>query len=292
MITFLYGPDTYRLRQELNKIIKEKKADSTWLDFTRIDINDKGIDFSEEIKKSINNISMFDEKKLIVIENVFSLNKEDQEDLLEILENVKNIDIVLVHEKPDSRVKLFKFLKDKSKEFELLKGLQLRKWIKEYCKNIKDSVIDLLIEYIGSDLWRMSNEINKLLNYSKTITRKDIELLVNPGIDLNIFNMVDALGQKDKKRALSLFKKHLEKGENESYLLSMFIYQFRNLIKVKAGGKLDMHPFVVQKTQQQVKNFNMDELKKIYHKLLMIDFNTKTGKTDTKTALEMFVVGL
>ena len=132
MITFLYGPDTYRLRQELNKIIKEKKANSAWLDFTRIDINDKGIDFSVEIKKSINNISMFDKKKLIVIENVFSLNKEAQEDLLEILENVKNTDIVLVHEKPDSRVKLFKFLKDKSKEFELLKGSQLRKWIKEY----------------------------------------------------------------------------------------------------------------------------------------------------------------
>ncbi len=104
--------------------------------------------------------------------------------------------------------------------------------------------------------------------------------------------MVDALGSKDKKKAINLFKKHLEKGEDLHYLLSMFVYQFRNLIKVRSGGKLDLHPFVIKKTQYQARNFSVDELKKIYHELLMIDFNTKMGKRDIKTALELFVMGI
>ncbi|MFH2013444.1 MAG: DNA polymerase III subunit delta [Patescibacteria group bacterium] len=291
MITFLYGPDIYRSRQELRRLIQEKKSNSDWLDFIRIDINDKGIDFFEEISKSINSISMFDNNKLIVIENIFSFDKEAQEEFIEKLKDFDK-DLIVWDEKPDLRTKLFKFLEPNSKKFDLLKGSELRNWIKDYSKDIESSAIDLLIEYVGSDLWRMSNEIDKLLNYTKKIERKDVELLVKPEFDLNIFNMVDALGDKDKKKAISLFKKHLDKGEDPFYLLSMFVYQFRNLIKVRSGGKLDLHPFVIKKTQHQARNFGIDELKKIYHSLLIIDFDSKIGKTDIKTALEMFVVGL
>ncbi|MBU2564094.1 DNA polymerase III subunit delta [Patescibacteria group bacterium] len=291
MITFLYGLDIYRSRQELRRLIQEKKSNSDYLDFIRIDINDKGIDFFEEISKSINSISMFDNNKLIVIENIFSFDKEAQEEFIEKLKNFDK-DLIVWDEKPDLRTKLFKFLEPNSKKFDLLKGSELRNWIKDYSKDIESSAIDLLIEYVGSDLWRMSNEIDKLLNYTKKIEKKDVELLVKPEFDLNIFNMVDALGDKDKKKAISLFKKHLDKGEDPFYLLSMFIYQFRNLIKVRSGGKLDLHPFVIKKTQHQARNFDVDELKKIYHSLLIIDFDSKIGKTDIKTALEMFVVGL
>jgi DNA polymerase III delta subunit len=53
-----------------------------------------------------------------------------------------------------------------------------------------------------------------------------------------------------------------------------------------------MSPFVAQKTKQQVKSFNMEELKKIYRGLMTIDFEAKIGKTDAKTALELFMVSL
>ena len=210
----------------------------------------------------------------------------------------QNIIIVFWVEKPDKRLGLFKFLKSKAKvkEFSLLKGSQLKNWIKDYIKEQKGEIdnlaIDKLIEYVGKDLWRMSNEINKLLNYNRTIKNESIELLVKPEIDLNIFNMVDALGHKDKNKALKMFKQYLEKREDENYLLTMFIYQIRNLIKAKSGGKLDMHPFVIQKSRQQANNFEWDDLKKIYYQLLTIDFDTKTGRADSKTALELWLAQL
>ncbi len=311
MISFLYGQDIYRSRQEMRKIIKEYKkaclagrqANPDWLDFNRIDIADNQIEAFEQIRQSADTISMFNQKKLIIIENIFSGPQQVQDEVLEFLKKRdlgkdENIIIIFWAEEPDKRLGLFKFLKSKVKvkEFSLLKGSQLRNWIKDYIKEQKGEIdslaIDKLIEYIGSDLWRMSNEINKLLNYNKTIRNESIELLIKPEIDLNIFNMVDALGHKDKNKALKMFKQYLEKREDENYLLTMFIYQIRNLIKAKSGGKLDMHPFVIQKSREQANNFEWDDLKKIYHQLLTIDFDTKTGRADSKTALELWLAQL
>lgn len=312
MIIFLYGQDIYRSREELRRIVGEYKkarldsarqANPDWLDFNRIDCRDKEIEIFEQVRQMTDTISMFNEGKLIIIENIFLINQGAQEEILEFLKKRdlgkdKSITIIFWAEELDKRSKLFKFLKSKAKseEFEFLKGNQLKKWIKDYVSQqggrIEAQAIEKLIEYIGKDLWRMTNEINKLINYSKTIKAENIELLVKPEIDLNIFEMVDALGHKNKNKVLNLFKQYLEKGQDENYLLSMFVYQIRNLIKVKADGKLDIHPFVILKSKQQAKNFSWDDLKKIYHQLMTIDFEIKTGKTDSKTALEMFLVGL
>lgn len=304
MIIFLYGQDTYRSREELRKIIEEyKKANPDWLDFVRIDASKEEVDFFEQVHRSADTISMFNQGKLIIIENIFLANREVQDNILDFLkkrnfEKDKDITIVFWADEVNVKNNLFKFLKSKAKsqEFKYLKGNQLRNWIKNYINQekgeIENSALEKLIEYADSDLWRMNNEINKLLNYSRTIKKENVELLVKPEIDLNIFEIVDALGHKNKNKVLKLFKQYLEKREDEAYLLAMFIYQIRNLIKVSSGGKLDMHPFVIRKTRQQVRNFKWDDLKKIYYQLMTIDLDIKTGRTDPKIALEMFVVSL
>jgi DNA polymerase-3 subunit delta len=314
MLNFFYGQDTYRSREEIRKIIDEyKKANPDWLDFVRIDANNKEIEIFQEIRQSIDTVSMFNQKKLVIIENIFLANQETQKAILDFLkkkniEKDKDIMTIFCSEEISEKNELFRFLKSKAdcRKFELLKGHQLKNWVKNFVLGqkgkIENSAIEKLLEYVGSDLWRMSNEINKLLNYSRAIRVKDVELLIKPEIDLNIFEMVDALGYKNKNKVLKIFRQYLEKREDEGYLLAMFIYQIRNLIKVKsrfergspeaAGGKLDMHPFVIRKSRQQVRNFNWEELKKIYHQLLTIDFDIKTGRVDPKTGLELFVACL
>ena len=316
MLIFLYGQDTYRSREELKGIIKkQEKASLNWFNFVRIDTSDKETKVFEQIRQTTNTVSMFGSRKLIIIENIFLIDEELQGSVLEFLkqknlETNKDIIIVFWSEEVNKQSNLFKFLKTRveCQEFIFLKGYQLRSWIKDYIKEqkgkIENSAIEKLIEYVGSDLWRITNEINKLLNYDKLIKLENIELLVKPEIDLKIFNLIDAMGYKNKNKALKLFKQYLEKGENENYVLSMFIYQIRNLIKVKTyefrrelsanlhANKLGMHPYVFQKSRDQAKNFSFEELKKIYHRLLAIDLDIKTGKTDATTALELFLAKL
>jgi len=303
MIIFLYGQDVYRSREELRKIIQEhEKASLNWFNFVRIDAQDNEVEIFEQIRQTANTVSMFNEKKLVVVENIFLAPEEVQKNILEFLKNKdlekdKDIMIVFWAEKVEENNELFKFLKTKTKtqEFKELRSVQLRNWIKNYILEqggeIEPRAVDKLIEYIDSDLWRMTNEINKLLNYNKEIKPENIELLVKPEIDLNIFDMVDALGQKNKQRVLKLFNQQIEKGEDEFYLLSMFVSQIRNLLKIKSTplAKLDLHPFVIRKTLYQAKNFTFEELKKIYYQLMTIDLEAKTGKTDIMTALELFL---
>lgn len=95
---------------------------------------------------------------------------------------------------------------------------------------------------------------------------------------------------------------HLEDGEDPFYLLSMYFYQFRNLVKVKPlaeknmspqdiATRLKMHPFVARKSLEQARNFSWGKLKSLYKNLCQIDFEAKTGKTDIQLALDKFVAG-
>jgi DNA polymerase III delta subunit len=56
-------------------------------------------------------------------------------------------------------------------KFEPLEGDRLKNWVlKEFLKyNIKApaEVAEKIIEFIGNDLWRLSNEIRKLVSFKK-----------------------------------------------------------------------------------------------------------------------------
>ena len=314
MIYCLYGQDTYRSKEELRRIVEEyKKSNLDWMDFVRIDADDEEIEIFQVLRQTVDTVSMFSQNKLIIVENIFSSDADIQNEILEFLKKrdiEKNNSIVLAFwdegidaksgPASPSQGGLFEYLKSKAKceEFKLLGKAQLKSWIKNYIieqgGNIDIQAIDKLVEYIGSDLWRMENEINKLISFSPNICLKNIELLIRPEIDLNIFELGDAIGQKNKTKAIKLFNQQIDEGKNESYLLSMIASQIRNIIKVKTSpkSKSDLHPFVFQKSSEQARNFTIEELKKIYRQLMTIDFESKIGKTDIKTSLELFISGL
>jgi len=162
--------------------------------------------------------------------------------------------------------------------------------------------LEKLIEYIGNDLWQMSNEIKKLASFknNKTLRIEDIELLVRSKIETDIFKTIDAIAEKNKKQALNLFHKHLEKGDSPLYLLSMINYQFRNLLIVKdliekhkpydvILKKSGLHPFVVKKSYYQSQRFTFQELKKIFQKIFKADLDIKTGRIQPEIALDLLI---
>jgi len=130
-----------------------------------------------------------------------------------------------------------------------------------------------------------------------------VELMVKPKIEADIFKTIDALAQRNKKQALYLIRKHLEKGDPPLYILSMINFQFRNLLVVKdlierqkpyyAILKITkLHPFVVRKSYEQAGKFTLPELKKIYQKIFQADLSIKTGRMEPETALDLFLTEL
>jgi DNA polymerase-3 subunit delta len=308
MIIFLYGEDTYRSKQKLNEIIEHyKKIHKSGLNLIYIDAGKN--DFKDLID-GFKIVSMFSEKKLMILKNIFSAKDFQDRFLKEAdrLKETKDIVVVFEEEKIDERNKLFKTLKKEAKcqEFDSLKGTSLLNWIKnEFKKNnakIDFGVDEMIFNHIGSNLWQIQNEIKKLSNFKagKIIKKEDVNLLVRPKIETDIFKTIDALASKNKKQALSFLYKHIEGGDNILYLLSMIAYQFRSLLIIKEliekndsypaiVKKSGLHPFVVKKNYYLCSQFSFFELKKIYQKIFQADLDMKTGKVEPETALELLV---
>jgi len=306
MLILLYGEDTFRSRGKLNEIIREYQTKhKTGLNLIRF--NESSLDF-DKIKQSIGAVSMFDEKKLIILENILK-NKDFQERFFPYIKKNKLKDsqeiILVIYQEGKidvaikRRVNLFE-------EFKPLEGLDLANWTKKeitkHKVDIDQTSLKKLIAYVGNNLWQMNSEIGKLISYKAggSISEQDIDLLVKSKVDLNIFKTLDALARKDKKTALRLLHEHISQGENENYLLSMFVYQLRTLIKLKdlvekgtpfysLAEKSGLHPYVVKKSSDQIRNFSLGQLKRIYQRLLEIDSGIKTGRIDGLTALDILV---
>ena len=308
MVIFLYGEDSYRSKRKLEEIIDSyKKIHKSGLNLVNFDA-DKG-----DFKDFLNNLkitSMFDEKKLIILKDVFS-NKNFEEGLLENIKILnKSKDIIVIYEKVtvDKRSKLLKILEKevKCQEFNYLQPALLKKWIKQEVEinksKIDSEAEDILMAFVGSNLWQMANEIKKLSDYKKggVIKKEDVELQVKNKIESDIFKTIDALASKNKKQALDLLHKHIENGDGPLYLLSMISYQFRNLLIIKElqdekkpyeaiVKKSGLHPFVVKKSYYLCNKFSFLDLKKIYKKIFQVDSDIKTGKIEPETALDMLV---
>jgi len=297
MIILLYGEDTYRQKEKMKEIMEEhKQKHKSGLNLRYLEGKTTTFD---DLRNEVLGISMFKEKKLVVVSDPLS-NSKLKEELLEKGEDFVSSDNVLLLVEQAKMLKKDKFLSfieknGKVQEFEPLTGLKLKNWIKKLIEKqggiIEDAGTEKLIEYVGSDLWRMENEILKLVNYSKNITKNNIDLLVTPNYEINIFDTVDAIAVKDKKKAINLIKRHIEKGESAIYILAMIASQIRNILSVKSGGvgQLGMHPFVFRKTTYQAKNFDLKELKDMYARITQLDAEIKIGKIDQVIALDVLI---
>ncbi|PIR01804.1 MAG: DNA polymerase III subunit delta [Candidatus Nealsonbacteria bacterium CG_4_9_14_0_2_um_filter_37_38] len=314
MLIFLYGQDTYRSRQKLNEIIERyKKIHKSGLNLKYYDAKKTNFqDFKNEVQSS----PMFKEKKLMILENVF-LNYELKTSFLKDARKFIDLkDVILFYQdQPISQNDpLFIFLKKyaKTQEFKLLAGIKLKNWVKrefERCQTKADPLaIEKLINFVGNDLWQFSNEIKKLVSYksknkNSKVLSEDVELLVKPKIETDIFKTIEAIAQKNKAKALSLVYKHLERGDNSLYLLHMINFQFRNLLMAKDLIEKDksynavlkesgFHPYVFKKIYWQAKKFSLWELKKIYQKIFQIDLKIKTGQLNPGIALDLLIAGI
>jgi DNA polymerase-3 subunit delta len=251
---------------------------------------------------------------MIIIKNLFKCqNDKILEKILNILDQkFENILIFWEGGKISQKInniekKIFEKLKKEkySSEFSLLTGIKLKNWVKKRIEDrgakIENQALENLISAIGNDLWRMSNEINKLCVYKfgKVITKEDLDLLVVKKINENIFNLIDAIGNKNKKVALKLIDEQLEINNSAYYLLSMIIRQFRILLQIKDlflrkenFSQLKLHPFVIQKASVQAKKYSFDALKNIYQQLLEMEIQLKTSQINPKVLFNLFISNL
>jgi DNA polymerase-3 subunit delta len=302
VITLISGNDEFRIAKRLRQI-KTNFADND----LNISTFDGELDFAK-IKSESNTLPFLADAKLVIIKELSKIkDKKVQGEIENWLKNIpKNNEFVLIEEELTAKNWLFNSIRALSKveTYNKLKPYEISRWIKETVSKKGGSIdpvtAEKLAAMIGSDLWRLDNEINKLLTFDKKITLKTVGELVEGEFLDSIFVLMDAISEKKRQKALITLNKFMQDDANHIYLFTMLARQVRNLLAVKElseGGlresaivnKLKLHPFVVKNTLRQSKNFSNKELIDFHSHLVEIDYQAKTSGTNSKTALTKLI---
>jgi len=307
MIIFLYGQNSYSLIQYVNELIaRYRKKYPESFNLHRFDLEE---DNPDEIRNAIKGVSFFKQVKFIVAKNPFAkaplLEKtmgengvaEGKDTVLLLYQNESGEDL------KNKNRGFFSLLAKESqtKEFKPPTTQTAGKFASAYLlKNkisIKKDALAKLVKETGLDLWRLKNELDKIINFAKaenkkTIGEEDTIKLVNFKVDRNIFEIIDA-PFSNQARALILFEDYLAKGGDPLYLLSMIAFQLKNMLIVRELmdknyqygqilKKTGMHPYFFKKNYEAAKKYALDDLRKIFQKTANFEIALKTGQAEAE----------
>jgi DNA polymerase III subunit delta len=187
----------------------------------------------------------------------------------------------------------------------------LPRWIREraatYGGKIEPRAAAILAQNIGANLLLLDQEIRKLLLYvgeGALIRVEDVQVMVPyvQSADV-IFQMVDALGQRDPRRAATDLHRLLDVGEHPLGIFGMIVRQFRLLLQVRwmsdryqpqqqIVSRLKLHPYVAGKIVAQAERFTIGQLREAYRLLMETDLAIKRGEIPAEIALDLLIAQL
>lgn len=190
-------------------------------------------------------------------------------------------------------------------EFSLQDEDMLAKWIKSSLarKNIAipANCVSSLISRTDSSMRMIENEVTKIMLYCENTGVKQLDLsLLNrlsiPDVHASVFNMTDAIGQKQPGRAMEILNDLIILKEAIPKIRLMMARHIRHLICAKEIGnaseiasKLKVHPFVARNLVSQSRGFTIQQLEKIYFLCFESDQWVKTGKMEDRMAMEVLL---
>jgi DNA polymerase-3 subunit delta len=197
--------------------------------------------------------------------------------------------------KPDGRSNAIKAVKKTAVYFESKKLYEnqviawLEKFVKTHGFKIDPRAIMLMVEFVGYDLSKLSNEGSKMfINLQKgaTIDSKFIEENIGVSKDYNVFELNNALGVKDVLKANKIIK-HFSSNEKmyplQKTLPSMYRYFSQLLLyhTVKGGDQkeaasvMGVSPYFVKDYQRASVNYSVKKIARIMSALRKADLRSK-----------------
>jgi DNA polymerase-3 subunit delta len=264
--------------------------------------------------------SLFFSKKLLLCRNCLP-TKASQDDLAEVVLQIiqsQNPDMNSVFyntKKLDKRLSAVKTILNSGAEiveFEVPSGYQFGAWIKRRAATMEalvdEQAVSKLVEFMGGveaagqtrygqnepayNLWQADNELKKLAGYSKNITSKNVELLVEPQVPANIFTIADGMASgkvnQSLKAAEDLFESESVDDKGIAIkIVGMLAQQFKGILFVRLLSKkkldnaaiaraLDWTPQRTAAVSRSAANFSEDRCRRILSELSRIDLQLKS----------------
>ena len=295
---YVINGDGFLLKECLN-VFKQKLNIQSEYDVSRFDSENFSCD---AVIESCEQISFFAQNRLVVVSNLNKVLENDKKKLALYVQNVNpNCTLIFVD---NLSQKMFDFLKVeeinlKLSDFELenLVDSQFAKHNKKIDFDAKQE----LISACNKDASKICMEIAKLASYAndkQVVKIQDIKLLVPQSMEIVVFELTTALGEKNAQKSLSILFNLLNRGEESNKLFALLSNNFqrmffsvvsKNLTDAQIATKFNVKEFAIKKAKQQAKNFSVPNLKNIVYELCEVEFMFKNGLMNAENALVYIV---
>ncbi len=233
------------------------------------------------------------------------------EDLIHYIEHPLKSTILVLNYKyksPDKRKKVFKALQEKSVYFESKKLYEdkipgwINAWVTSKNYSIQPKAAALLTEFLGSDLSKIVNELDKLIisldEGEKMITPVHVERIIGISKEFNHFELQKALGKKDiltANRIIDYFGRN-QKSNHISQTISSLYFFFSKLLiyyytedksKQNIAAVLRINPYFVSDYAEAARNYPARKLVEIISLLREYDLKSKGYNGSTQPADEL-----
>ena len=306
-VYLLYGEEDYLKRYYCNELKKAILPDQNTINLAVW--QGENIDLVQ-LRDLADTMPFFAAHRLIIVEDS-GLFKAGGMDLADYLPNMPEETVIIFVEKEvDSRQKLYKaakeigcLLKCDRQDSQRLTAWAVRR-LDRNGKKIQRSAMNVFLERTGDDMYRISNELEKLICYvgeRNDITLEDVQAVTTVLSETRIFDMIDALSEKRVEDALRLYDELLYQRESPVGILVMLSRQFTRLLQIKEmresgldraaiGKALGLKDFAVRINLRQCENFTRDELRLILERCVRTDEGIKTGRGEGRMSVQTLLL--
>jgi len=295
------GEETFLFESAISDV-KQKFVACPDLDFVTIEGSETN---ANELYSQILAFPFASQKRVVVVKEYYPNASEisvlkdiftnPPSDSVFIIANVKNTENV----KKQKNVTVVKCLRQD--------GAVIVKWIqRELMSNgveISPQLALKIAEYSLFDMWKVSNETQKLLAYlgeRGSVTNDDVESVVVKDAEYKIYEMTEQVGKRNFDGALTILNEMLSNGEPAQKLLVSIYYYYRKLFHLVVSDKSESElavsfkskEFAITKMKKQAKTFKPKSLKSAIDMLADYDFYSKSGVMTIDSALILSVFKL
>ena len=302
----ILSTDKIVIDSKINDIVKKIKNEGT--EIIKMDLT---INTLQDVLEELNTYNFLSDIKVLILYNTSFIEGDTTYDkelksLEKYLEEKTDNYFIMVAEKKSTKKSIENLLKNVTIIEENINVEQLIKNNLETYK-MDNSTIKYLIDTCHNSNERIINELTKLKLYkyddpAKLITRKDIDLIVVKEYDDNVFDLVNAITNRNKTKALELYQRLSEK-EDSTVLVGTIASKIRLLysIKVMRDKKYTMDEMAeilgvkkaaISISLESCDNFSNTRLLSLLKELSDIDIKSKTGTKNLDLQFKLFLMNI
>ena len=298
--------DYLAINEYIDKICQDIKVEYDKFDY---DLDDDGL---YSIVDELSTISLFFFFFFVVVKSIDKITNYSAKafsDLLSAMNNLESENILIMTSLkvlPDNE-RISKLKKYSSLIDLRLKNINLKEYIDRFIAtngfSIDENAVTLLLSY-NLELSELSNDLKKLMCYdfdSKKITEQDVKLLVSRPLDDNVYQLIEAVLDKNYRHIFSSLKDFKLQNMPSSYIVSLLINKFQELYNTYILSKANMsqadiaNVFHVSSGRayymlKNIKKLSLDKIKQNLELLNDLDYNIKSGKLDQNIGLELYLL--